>query len=199
MSIFGLFVFLAVLVWVTLFAHELGHLLVARYFGVRVLIISIGMGPKLFRFFDRYGTCWSFSAIPIVSFTETINKEASPGGIGVAWAALDLESLTSCSIVQKAAIYGAGAAADVVLAPLIFAAAQLLFTGALAWPKQADAGSAMALTCGFYTLSIGLLNLLPFPPLDGGKLLQLGLDRFRRRRNPPHTVHAANSRARGWR
>ena len=26
--------------------HELGHLLAARYFGVRVLRISVGLGPK---------------------------------------------------------------------------------------------------------------------------------------------------------
>jgi len=40
---------------VVVFFHELGHFLVARWCGVRVLVFSIGFGPELFGFNDRHG------------------------------------------------------------------------------------------------------------------------------------------------
>jgi regulator of sigma E protease len=35
------------------FFHELGHFLVARWCGIRVLVFSIGFGSELFGFNDR--------------------------------------------------------------------------------------------------------------------------------------------------
>ncbi len=52
--------FLFVLTLVVFF-HELGHFLVARWAGVRVLVFSIGFGPELFGFNDRHGTRWKVS------------------------------------------------------------------------------------------------------------------------------------------
>ena len=49
--------FLFVLTLVVFF-HELGHFLIARWAGVRVLVFSIGFGPELFGFNDRHGTRW---------------------------------------------------------------------------------------------------------------------------------------------
>ncbi len=66
--------FLFVLTLVVFF-HELGHFLVARWCGVKVLIFSIGFGPELFGFNDRHGTRWKVAAIPLggyVSFLATI-------------------------------------------------------------------------------------------------------------------------------
>src|SRR5712671_5599487 len=48
-----------------LLVHELGHLVVARWYGVRVLSISVGFGPELIGLTDRTGTRWSFAAIPV--------------------------------------------------------------------------------------------------------------------------------------
>src|SRR2546423_12702247 len=50
---------------IVVFFHELGHFLVARWCGVRVLVFSIGFGPELFGFNDRHGTRWKVSAIPL--------------------------------------------------------------------------------------------------------------------------------------
>jgi regulator of sigma E protease len=47
--------FLFVLTLVVFF-HELGHFLIARWCGVRVMVFSIGFGPELFGFDDRHGT-----------------------------------------------------------------------------------------------------------------------------------------------
>jgi len=38
------------LLGVLILAHELGHFLVAKLFGVKVLRFSLGFGPKLFTF-----------------------------------------------------------------------------------------------------------------------------------------------------
>ena len=41
---------------IVVFFHELGHFLVARWAGVRVLTFSLGFGPELVGFNDRHGT-----------------------------------------------------------------------------------------------------------------------------------------------
>src|ERR1700745_332275 len=52
------------------FFHELGHFLIARLCGVRVLIFSVGFGPELAGFTDRYGTRWKVSAIPLGGYVK---------------------------------------------------------------------------------------------------------------------------------
>ncbi|HXH65968.1 MAG TPA: site-2 protease family protein, partial [Candidatus Limnocylindrales bacterium] len=57
---FGFLLVLGVLILV----HEWGHFIIARYFGVRVDVFSIGFGPRLFGF--KWGaTDWRISAIPL--------------------------------------------------------------------------------------------------------------------------------------
>src|SRR6202044_3779127 len=52
------------------FFHELGHFLVGRWCGVRILVFSIGFGPEIIGFNDRYGTRWKISAIPLGGFVK---------------------------------------------------------------------------------------------------------------------------------
>ena len=49
---------------VLIFVHELGHFLMARRIGVRVLTFSLGFGPKLLSI-KRGGTEYCISAIPL--------------------------------------------------------------------------------------------------------------------------------------
>ena len=66
---------------IVVFFHELGHFLVARLCGVRVLAFSIGFGPELFGFNDRHGTRWKISAIPLggyVKFFGDDNAASAP-------------------------------------------------------------------------------------------------------------------------
>jgi regulator of sigma E protease len=51
------------------FIHELGHYLVARWYGVRVITFSIGFGPKLLRV-TRHGTEYCLSAIPLGGYVR---------------------------------------------------------------------------------------------------------------------------------
>jgi regulator of sigma E protease len=54
---------------VLVFVHELGHFLVARWHGVRVLTFSLGFGPKLFSF-KRGDTEYCVSIIPLGGYVK---------------------------------------------------------------------------------------------------------------------------------
>src|SRR3954469_7095440 len=60
---------------VLVFIHELGHYWVARRCGVRVEMFSIGFGPELFGFFDKAGTRWKFSALPLGGFVKMFGDQ----------------------------------------------------------------------------------------------------------------------------
>ena len=59
---------------IVVFFHELGHFLVARWCGVRVLTFSIGFGPELVGFNDRHGTRWKISAIPLGGYVQILRR-----------------------------------------------------------------------------------------------------------------------------
>lgn len=52
------------------FFHELGHLLFAKYFNVKVKSFSIGMGPVLFSKKDKSGVLWKICALPLGGSVE---------------------------------------------------------------------------------------------------------------------------------
>jgi regulator of sigma E protease len=66
---------------VLVFVHELGHFLLARWHGVRVLVFSLGFGPKLFKF-TRGDTEYCVSIIPLGGYVkmagETPDDETPP-------------------------------------------------------------------------------------------------------------------------
>jgi regulator of sigma E protease len=54
---------------VLVFVHELGHFIVARWHGVRVLTFSLGFGPKIFSF-KRGDTEYCVSAVPLGGYVK---------------------------------------------------------------------------------------------------------------------------------
>src|ERR1700760_1898862 len=52
------------------FFHELGHFLVARAFGVKVDVFSIGFGKEIFGWTDRRGTRWKVSWLPVGGYVK---------------------------------------------------------------------------------------------------------------------------------
>jgi regulator of sigma E protease len=54
---------------VLIFVHELGHFLMARRIGVRVLTFSLGFGPKIIKF-TRGATEYCISAIPLGGYVK---------------------------------------------------------------------------------------------------------------------------------
>ena len=65
----GLPAFLFVITLVVFF-HELGHFLVARYYGVTVEVFSVGFGKEIFGWTDSRGTRWKLSWIPIGGYVK---------------------------------------------------------------------------------------------------------------------------------
>jgi len=65
--------FLAVLT-VLVFVHELGHFLLARWNDVKVEAFSIGFGPELWGFNDKYGTRWRFGAVPLGGYVKMFGE-----------------------------------------------------------------------------------------------------------------------------
>ena len=56
------------------FFHELGHFLLARFFGVRVEVFSIGFGPKLFKFKKGF-TEYAVSLIPLGGYVKMFGDD----------------------------------------------------------------------------------------------------------------------------
>jgi regulator of sigma E protease len=108
------------------FFHELGHFLVARLCGVRILVFSIGFGPEIVGFNDRHGTRWKIAAIPLGGYVKFFGDENA----GSAPDTPRLESMTEGErkqsfffqpVPKRAAIVVAGPMANFVLAIVIFA------------------------------------------------------------------------------
>jgi len=115
---------------IVVFFHELGHFLVARWAGVKVLTFSLGFGPELFGFNDRHGTRWKVSAIPLGGYVKFFgdDSEASTPSSDALQAMTEEERKVSFhykKVGPRAAIVAAGPFANFLLAIVIFAA---LFT-----------------------------------------------------------------------
>ena len=54
---------------VLVFVHELGHFLVARWYGVKVLTFSLGFGPKLLKY-RRGDTEYCISVVPLGGYVK---------------------------------------------------------------------------------------------------------------------------------
>ena len=57
--------------------HELGHFLVARFCGVRVLVFSIGFGKRICGF-EKNGTEYILSAIPLGGYVSMLDERMCP-------------------------------------------------------------------------------------------------------------------------
>ena len=110
---------------IVVFFHELGHFLVARWAGVRVLTFSLGFGPELVGFNDRHGTRWKISAIPLGGYVKFFgdDTEASTPSVEALANMTDEErrgSFHHKKVGPRAAIVAAGPIANFLLAIVIF-------------------------------------------------------------------------------
>src|SRR4051795_6932542 len=137
---------------IVVFFHELGHFLVARWAGVRVLTFSLGFGPELVGFNDRHGTRWKISAIPLGGYVKFFGDESeasTPASAETLAGMSDEERAGSFhhkKVGARAAIVAAGPIANFLLAIVIFT---FLFTffgkpSMTARVDQVEAGSAAA-------------------------------------------------------
>jgi len=99
---------------VLVFVHELGHFLLARWHGVRVLTFSLGFGPKLLSF-RRGDTEYCLSAIPLGGYVKMAGENAEDQPQGAA------DEYMSKTKWQRFQILFAGPAMNIVLAVLLLA------------------------------------------------------------------------------
>ncbi len=128
-----LFTIVSFLVALTIlvFVHEWGHYMVARLFGVRVEVFSIGFGPEIWGRTDRHGTRWKISALPIggyVRFFGDAGEASRPRD--------DLEALSPeekavsfhhQKVAVRMAIVAAGPVINFLFAIVIYAALFMSF------------------------------------------------------------------------
>jgi regulator of sigma E protease len=110
---------------IVVFFHELGHFLVARWAGVRVLTFSLGFGPELAGFNDRHGTRWKISAVPLggyVKFCGDDTEASTPSTEALANMSAEEQagSFHHKKVGPRAAIVAAGPIANFILAIVIF-------------------------------------------------------------------------------
>jgi len=125
----GLPAFLFVITLVVFF-HELGHFLVARFFGVTVEVFSVGFGKEIFGWTDRRGTRWRVSWLPIGGYVKFAGDADAASRPDLAAAAAMTEeqrkgALLLKPLYQRAWVAAAGPLANFILAIVILTALYL--------------------------------------------------------------------------
>jgi len=154
---------------IVVFFHELGHFLVARWAGVKVLTFSLGFGPELAGFNDRHGTRWKISAIPLGGYVKFLGDESEASTPSAETLANMTEEERAGSFHHKkvgprSAIVAAGPIANFILAIVIFTCLFTFFgkPSTTARVDKVEVGSAAA-AAGFQVGDIVIA-------IDGAKI-----------------------------
>jgi regulator of sigma E protease len=112
---------------ILIFIHELGHFLVARYFGVKVEVFSIGFGTKIYK--KQIGdTLWSVGIIPLGGYVKMKGQSDTDLKVDKN---INLnnniqDSYTQKTPLQRIAILLAGPLANFILAGVLYFFAGLI-------------------------------------------------------------------------
>ena len=188
----GLPAFLFVITLVVFF-HELGHFLVARFFGVKVDVFSVGFGKEIFGFHDRHGTRWKLSWLPIggyVKFAGDADAASKPDTEAASrmTAQERAGALMFKPVGQRAAVAAAGPFANFVLAIVLLTGLYMYSGHAVIAPVigQVTTGSPAAdagIRPGDLVTRIDRTAITDFQQLpeiisiSGGETLAIGLKR----------------------
>ena len=116
----------------SIFIHELGHYLAARWRGLKIERFSIGFGPRVFGWKDRYGVDWRISLLPLGGYVA-LPQMASVAGLEGATG--EESGLPDISYPDKMIVAGAGAFFNVLFA---LAIGTLLWATGLPVPEEMD-------------------------------------------------------------
>ena len=200
------YVAVAIVVSLLIAIHEYGHLLAAKLCGIPVKRFSIGFGPKLFGFTVAETSYW-FSLIPfggyVLSALEDTDFRQLPTYKRITFALGGPVANIVAAFVGLLVI-GLSQFGLTATQALSFAFTQLLFglqqqlhglsTLFANWGQVsgligivavggAEFGATLANLLTFSVLiniSLAVLNLLPLPPLDGGRILFCVLEKLYR-------------------
>lgn len=204
------YVLAVLLLAVMILVHELGHYWASRRSGIAVAEFAIGFGPRLFGVV-RGETEWTVRLIPLGGYVRWYEEgpgafpDASFGARFRSYLAGPLANFALAFglllwLFGPVLGYGPidalrlGAIEFGRMTTLWFEGIAQLFQGAglagLRGPVGIAQDTAMAAVAGtesflwigaFLSLNLGIMNLLPLPILDGGRMLLIGLERVRRR------------------
>ncbi|MDE0062290.1 MAG: RIP metalloprotease RseP [Gammaproteobacteria bacterium] len=97
--------------------HELGHFVVARWSGVRIVRFSVGFGKPIWSRFDRHGTEFALAAIPLGGYVRMLDERDADAGVEIRRGDV---TYTKLSVWWRMAIAVAGPFANFVLAAVAY-------------------------------------------------------------------------------
>jgi regulator of sigma E protease len=167
----------AVTLGVLITFHELGHFVVARLAGVKVLRFSIGFGRVIWmRRFGADRTEWALSALPLGGYVKMADEREGE----VAPADLD-RAFNRQSVWKRAAIVIAGPLANLLLAVLLFTGTYLVGIPAqralLAAPPPGSAAASAGLAAGDLVTAVDGERVRSWQDLRWRLLRESGADR----------------------
>lgn len=125
------------------FVHEMGHYLVGRWSGIRVLVFAVGFGPELFGFTDKHGTRWKVCAIPLGGYVKFFGDEDAASTPDYSrleqFSAEDRDrTFMGAKLWKRAATVAAGPIANFILAIAIFSILFAVYGRPVADPVVAE-------------------------------------------------------------
>ena len=189
--------------------HETGHFIVARLCKIKVNEFSIGFGPLIWKK-ETEKTRYAIRLIPLGGYVSMLGEEersdeegsfskasipkrlaivAAGGLVNILFAIVLYVILVT--VITGNFITGLTSSGDIMNA--MWESIKLIFTGGVTADNLVGPigiSEIVAQTTGlidfFYimaiiSLSLGVTNLLPFPPLDGGKILIYIIEAIRRK------------------
>ncbi len=186
-----------------IFVHELGHYLIAKVYGIRTLTFSLGFGPKLFSYQrDPDSTLFQIALIPFGGFVkfhgdnefEEIDADDNSAYVNASNLAKimillagPLANYLFAGIFLTAAVHMASEIPFIESVYWGFFGVPLKVFGLISFSNisvQGPIGTINILVkspdvlnfiarIGFMNLSLMVVNMLPLPPLDGGKIFMI--------------------------
>lgn len=151
------------------FVHEMGHYLVGRWSGIRILAFSIGFGPELLGFNDSHGTRWKISLIPLGGYVRFFGDEdasSKPDTDKLAGMSEEdrARSFAGAKLWKRAATVAAGPIANFILAIAIFTVLFSIYGRPVSDPVVAEVKPESA------AAEAGILPGDLLIAIDGGKI-----------------------------
>jgi regulator of sigma E protease len=180
-------------VTVVVFVHELGHFLVARAFGTKVEVFSIGFGAEIVGFTDKRGTRWKICWLPIggyVKFAGDADASSRPDReAATQLTAQERAGLLSLKPVgQRAAVAAAGPFSNFLFSIILFtgillATGQNVMAPVIGGVTKGGAGEAAGIHVGDTVTAIDGVHIRDFEQMaqlfatSGGQTLTMEISR----------------------